>query len=179
MAVTLQHKRSESAGAAPGTSDLARGEIGINLADLRMYTKDHTDAIKVIGGESVTGDLSFTKGDGTAQSLSVTGFKLNFTKADGNLVNFNLFQPIMMFSLLEGNYVSGKIYNSHTHDINLSENITVSGSASVTGSVSVTGNASNRITFDNDQQSLTLTGSVTSTGTITSSDSTITTGQQA
>jgi len=173
MAVTLQHKRSESAGAAPGTSDLARGEIGINLADLRMYTKDHTDAIKVIGGESVTGDLSFTKGDGTAQTLSVTGFKLNFTKSDGTLTNFNLFQPIMMFSLLQGNYVSGSIYNSHTHDINLSENL------SVTGSVSVTGNASNRITFDNDQQSLTLTGSVTSTGTITSSDSTITTGQQA
>ena len=173
MAVTLQHKRSESAGAAPGTSDLARGEIGINLADLRMYTKDHTDAIKIIGGESVTGDLAFTKGDGTAQSLSVTGFKLNFTKADGTLTNFNLFQPIMMFSLLQGNYVSSSIYNTHTHDINLSENL------SVTGSVSVTGNASNRITFDNDQQSLTLTGSVTSTGTVTRSDSTITTGQQA
>ena len=173
MAVALQHKRNQNQGVSPSASDIAQGEIAINLADLRLFTKDHTNAIKQIGGENVTGDLSFTKGDGTAQTLSVTGFKLNFTKSDGTLTNFNLFQPIMMFSLLQGNYVSGSIYNSHTHDINLSENI------SVTGSVSVTGNASNRITFDNDQQSLTLTGSVTSTGTITSSDSTITTGQQA
>ena len=173
MTVAIQHKRNQNQGVSPSASDIAQGEIAINLADLRLFTKDHTNAIKQIGGENVTGDLSFTEGDGTAQSLSVTGFKLNFTKADGNLVNFNLFQPIMMFSLLEGNYVSGKIYNSHTHDINLSENI------SVTGSVSVTGNASNRITFDNDQQSLTLTGSVTSTGTVTSSDSTITTTQLA
>ena len=173
MAVALQHKRNQNQGVSPSASDIAQGEIAINLADLRLFTKDHTNAIKQIGGENVTGELSFTKGDGTAQTLSVTGFKLNFTKSDGTLTNFNLFQPIMMFSLLQGNYVSGSIYNSHTHDINLSENI------SVTGSVSVTGNASNRITFDNDQQSLTLTGSVTSTGTITSSDSTITTGQQA
>jgi hypothetical protein len=116
MAVALQHKRSGSAGNSPGVSDIAQGEIAINLADLRMFTKDHNDDIKIIGGESVTGDLSFTKGDGTAQSLSVTGFKLNFTKSDGTLTNFNLFQPIMMFSLLQGNYVSGSIYNSHTHD---------------------------------------------------------------
>ena len=117
MAVALQHKRSGSAGTSPNAPDMAQGEIAINLADLRMFTKDHNDDVKIIGGESVTGDLSFTKGDGTAQSLSVTGFKLNFTKADGTLTNFNLFQPIMMFSLLQGNYVSASIYNTHTHDI--------------------------------------------------------------
>ena len=150
MALAIQHKRNQNQGVSPSASDIEQGEIAINLADLRLFTKDHTDAIKQIGGENVTGDLSFTKGDGTNQTLSVTGFKLNFTKSDGTLTNFNLFQPIMMFSLLQGNYVSGSIYNSHTHDF------TDAGGGTVT------------VTFDNDTAISVSGGGGSSTTSVTS-----------
>ena len=45
MAQTIKLKRSSSAGAIPGTGDLALGEVAINTADGRMYMKDGANAI--------------------------------------------------------------------------------------------------------------------------------------
>jgi hypothetical protein len=39
MATVIKPKRSESAGSAPSASDLQAGEIAINSADLKIYTK--------------------------------------------------------------------------------------------------------------------------------------------
>ena len=80
MAVTIQHKRSQTTGDAPTASDIAQGEIALNLADLRMFTKDHNNSIQRIGGEDVVATLDFTKADGTVGGISVTGFKMNFKK---------------------------------------------------------------------------------------------------
>ena len=129
MAVTIQHKRSQTTGDAPTTSDIAQGEIAINLADLRMFTRDHNDAIQRIGGEDVVATLDFTKADNTLQGISVTGFKMNFKKADGTLTTFNIFQQMMLFSLFQGHFVSRAVFNAHqtafnTHNHNVSREIT-------------------------------------------------------
>ena len=65
MSIAIQHKRNSTTGNAPTASDIAQGEIAINLADLRMFTKDHNNAIQRIGGEDVAATLDFTKADGT------------------------------------------------------------------------------------------------------------------
>ena len=115
MALTIQHKRSQTTGDAPTTSDIAQGEIALNLADLRMFTKDHNNAIQRIGGEDVVATLDFTKADNTLQGISVTGFKMNFKKADGTLTTFNIFQQMMLFSLFQGHFVSRAVFNAHQH----------------------------------------------------------------
>ena len=71
MSIAIQHKRNSTTGNAPTPSDIAQGEIAINLADLRMFTKDHNNAIQRIGGEDVAATLDFTKADGTLQGLSL------------------------------------------------------------------------------------------------------------
>ena len=115
MSITIQHKRSQSPGDQPTLSDIAVGEIALNLADLRMFTRDHNDVIKRIGGEDVTATLDFTKEDNTLQGISVTGFKMNFKKADGTLTVFNIFQQMMLFSLFQGHFVSRAVFNTHQH----------------------------------------------------------------
>lgn len=115
MALAIQHKRSQTTGDAPSASDLAQGEIALNLADLRLFTKDHNNAIQRIGGEDVAATLDFTKADGTVGGISVTGFKMNFTKADGTATTYNIFQQMMLFSLFQGHFVSRAVFNTHQH----------------------------------------------------------------
>ena len=133
MAVTIQHKRNSGSGNVPTESDMEQGEIAINLADLRMFTKDHNGAIKRIGGEDVVATLDMTVGqgsvtngtgtranvpaEGTLKGITVTGFKMNFTKADGTLTTYNIFQQMMLFSLFQGHFVSKSIFNAHNHTI--------------------------------------------------------------
>ena len=131
MAIAIQHKRSQQTGDAPGSTDIEQGEIAINLADLRMFTKDHNGAIKRIGGEDVVATLDMTVGqgsvtngtgtranvpaEGTLKGITVTGFKMNFTKADGTLTTYNIFQQMMLFSLFQGHFVSRSVFNTHQH----------------------------------------------------------------
>ena len=133
MALHIQHKRSQQTGDAPGSTDIEQGEIAINLADLRMFTKDHNGAIKRIGGEDVVATLDMTVGqgsvtngtgtranvpaEGTLKGITVTGFKMNFTKADGTLTTYNIFQQMMLFSLFQGHFVSKTVFNGHNHNL--------------------------------------------------------------
>ena len=127
--LNIQHHRSGTAGNVPSANDIQQGEIAINLADLRMFTKDHNDSIQRIGGEDVVATLDFTKADNTLQGISVTGFKMSFKKANGTLTTFNIFQQMMLFSLFQGHFVSRAVFNAHqtaynTHNHNVSREIT-------------------------------------------------------
>ena len=115
MAVAIQHKRSQQTGDQPTVSQISVGEIALNLADLRMFTRDHNDVIQRIGGEDVAATLDFTKADGTVGGISVTGFKMNFTKANGTATTYNIFQQMMLFSLFQGHFVSRAVFNTHQH----------------------------------------------------------------
>ena len=135
MALAIQHKRSQTTGDTPTASDIAQGEIALNLADLRLFTKDHNNAIQRIGGEDVAATLDFTKADGTVGGISVTGFKMNFTKADGTATTYNIFQQMMLFSLFQGHFVSRAVFNTHQHTetqaVTFDNDTTPSGTTSV------------------------------------------------
>ena len=40
MPIVIKPKRSETASSIPSTSDLAVGELGMNTADQKLYTKN-------------------------------------------------------------------------------------------------------------------------------------------
>ena len=65
MAQTIKLKRSSQAGAIPGTSDLALGEVAINTADGRMYMKDGANSIVWINKTSEITGTTPQASDGT------------------------------------------------------------------------------------------------------------------
>ncbi len=113
----IQHKRSTTTGTTPANGVLAVGEIGVNISDLQMFVGNSSGVALKIGGTDVAASLDFTKADGTAQSISVVGFKMNFKKADGTLTTYNIFQQMMLFSLFQGHFISKSNYQTHTHPI--------------------------------------------------------------
>ena len=68
MAIVLKPKKSETASAVPTTSDLAVGEICVNVADRKIYTRKSNNSIVIVGshietdvgGTSVGGDVTGT-----------------------------------------------------------------------------------------------------------------------
>ena len=62
MAIVLKPKKSETASAVPTTGDLAVGEICMNVADRKIYTRKSNNSIVVISShiDTVGGDLSGT-----------------------------------------------------------------------------------------------------------------------
>ena len=103
----------------PTASDIAQGEIAINLADLRMFTKDHNNAIQRIGGEDVRNYFRFYKWYfwqmGHYRVYQSQGSKWTSRRADGTLTTFNIFQQMMLFSLFQGHFVSRAVFNTHQH----------------------------------------------------------------
>jgi len=53
MATKILLKKSSTSGSSPLTSDLDQGELAINLADRKVFTKDNGNAIVTIGGAYV------------------------------------------------------------------------------------------------------------------------------
>ena len=54
MAIVLKPKKSETASAVPTTSDLAVGEICINVTDQKIYTRKSDDSIVVMSEPGAT-----------------------------------------------------------------------------------------------------------------------------
>jgi hypothetical protein len=52
VAQVIKIKRSESAGAAPSSSDLATHEIAMNVANKKIYTKDSGGNIVTVASHS-------------------------------------------------------------------------------------------------------------------------------
>ena len=55
MATVIKPKKSETAAAVPTTSDIAIGEICINVTDQKIYTRKSDDSIVVIASASAAG----------------------------------------------------------------------------------------------------------------------------
>lgn len=70
----IQLKRSTTSGNVPLDSQLAQGELAINLPDRRLFTKDSTDTVIDVFGQSVntTANVQFKNGVFTG-TVSVTG----------------------------------------------------------------------------------------------------------
>tara|TARA_R100001440_G_scaffold19195_1_gene32398 strand:+ start:12999 stop:14690 length:1692 start_codon:yes stop_codon:yes gene_type:complete len=100
VANTIQIKRSSTASDTPSASDLAVGEIAVNTADAKLFTK-HTDgSIKELGG---SGGLSAVVDDTSPQlggNLDTNAFQIemddqkninfgNLGSGFGGFINFN------------------------------------------------------------------------------------------
>ena len=67
MSTVVQIKRSETTGAEPTSGDLAVGELAVNLADKKLFSKKTDGTVVSIGGVGVDG------GDGET-SVGVIAF---------------------------------------------------------------------------------------------------------
>lgn len=73
MANTIQHKRSSTSGAAPAATGLSQGELAINIADGKVYTKNNANSIINLGVTSISG-TSITPSSGNFTNyLAVNG----------------------------------------------------------------------------------------------------------
>ena len=79
MAIVLKPKKSETASSVPTTSDLAVGEICMNVADRKIYTRKSDDSIVVVGSHvdaSVGGDLTGTVSNAQIAANAVTSTEI-------------------------------------------------------------------------------------------------------
>ena len=63
MPIVIKPKKSETASAVPTTGDLAVGEICVNIADRKIYTRKSNNSIVVVGSHidaAVGGDVTGT-----------------------------------------------------------------------------------------------------------------------
>ena len=86
MATVIKPKRTETALAVPSTGTLAVGELAMNVADGKFYTKTSGNVVKEIGGAgAVTLNSVTTAGASTTTSILLDqGANLIF---EGNLAN--------------------------------------------------------------------------------------------
>ena len=79
MTIVLKPKKSETASSVPTTSDLAVGEICMNIADRKIYTRKSDDSIVVVGSHvdaTVGGDLSGTVSNAQIAANAVTSTEI-------------------------------------------------------------------------------------------------------
>lgn len=55
MATTIVIKNSVTSGSKPTTADIVKGELAVNLADKRIYTRDDASNIIQVGGIGASG----------------------------------------------------------------------------------------------------------------------------
>ena len=69
MPIVIKPKRSETASSIPSTSDLAVGELGINTADQKIYTKNSSNVIVEVANSGVTEAIATD--NATAMSIAL------------------------------------------------------------------------------------------------------------
>ena len=63
MPIVIKPKRSETASSIPSTSDLAVGELGMNTADQKLYTKYSSNVIVEVANSAAGGVTEATATD--------------------------------------------------------------------------------------------------------------------
>ena len=72
MANKIIIKKSSVAAKVPLASDLEIGEISVNLADQKLYSKNASGTV-ILVGSSATGTVTSVSGTGTVSGLTLTG----------------------------------------------------------------------------------------------------------
>jgi hypothetical protein len=72
MATTIVTKNSATAGSAPSAGALSQGELAVNVADKRLYTKDSGGSVVEVG-TNPGGVVTFTAGSASAPAITTTG----------------------------------------------------------------------------------------------------------
>ena len=85
MSTVIKPKRSETALAVPSTSSLVAGELAMNVADGKFYTKTSGGVVKEIGGAgAVTLQDVTTTGAVTNNDITLDGADIIFEGALAN-----------------------------------------------------------------------------------------------
>tara|TARA_B100000900_G_scaffold61354_1_gene46735 strand:- start:15113 stop:15493 length:381 start_codon:yes stop_codon:yes gene_type:complete len=85
MATIIKLKSSEVAASVPSTSDLQVGEVALNIADGKFFTKTSGNVVKEVGGAgSVTLQSVTNIGASTTRDITLDGANLIF---EGNVAN--------------------------------------------------------------------------------------------
>mgnify|MGYP001197958377 FL=1 len=94
MANTIQIKRSETANAVPTTGNLSVGELGINIVDQKIYTRDSSNNIVVLS-ETINGkaNLELVSTDaGSAAAPIIDFYRNSFSPFDTDAIGEIKFQ---------------------------------------------------------------------------------------
>lgn len=110
MPSTIQIKHSSTPDAVPDTGDLTvEGEVALNTADKRMYTRDSSNAIVLLGIQDGTGDgnsIRWDESDGEWQESTA------LTISDAGLVTINATNSIVLSNLPTSDPVNaGELWN--------------------------------------------------------------------
>ena len=87
----IQHKRSSVSGTMPSATGLAQGELGINIADGKFYTKNSSNVIINLGVTSISGAYITPASGLFSNNVTASGFvrsggtSSQFLKADGSI----------------------------------------------------------------------------------------------
>ncbi len=73
MSTVIKPKRSFTTGSIPQTSDLEIGEIAMNIADGKFYTKANANTVKEIGGASAVNIQSVLQAGNTSTTDFILG----------------------------------------------------------------------------------------------------------
>ena len=74
MANTIRHKRSSTASAIPTSGSLLTGELAVNTADGKVYTKKDDASVVEIGRPLFTSNITFSEPNGTSAFGLGNGF---------------------------------------------------------------------------------------------------------
>ena len=88
MANTIQHKRSSTSGAAPAASGLSQGELAINIADGKFYTKNNANSVINLGVTSISGTY-ITPASGNFNYLAVSGVPVSVSGHNHSSIEVN------------------------------------------------------------------------------------------
>ena len=92
MATVIKVKRSSISGKKPSTSDLDFGELALNVADKRLYTKNNTTVLEIGSNPStlsVNSAYSFPISDGQAGQVLKTDGNGNLSFSSSHTVTVN------------------------------------------------------------------------------------------
>ena len=90
MASTIKLKRSSTASDTPSASDLEVGELAINTADAKLFTKHTDNSIKEISGSGGGGGIASVSADTNPSlggDLDTNGKRIQFGDSSGTTVN--------------------------------------------------------------------------------------------
>ena len=133
MAIVLKPKKSETASAVPTTSDLAVGEICMNVADQKVYTRKSDNSIVIVASHGLTdldGSVTTAKlADGAVTTIKLAADAVDGTKLADNACNSEHYTD----DSIDDIHISGMAASKLTGTITPSDN-TVTGAKIALGS---------------------------------------------
>ena len=133
MAIVLKPKKSETASSVPTTSDLAVGEICMNVADQKVYTRKSDNSIVIVASHGLTdldGSVTTAKlADGAVTTIKLAADAVDGTKLADNACNSEHYTD----GSIDDIHISGMAASKLTGTITPSDN-TVTGAKIALGS---------------------------------------------